>query len=221
MKPTSTIPAATSATPHAGFTMIETLVASTFFLLLTYGVVVATGSFTKAASETRHELSALSRSGNAIEAFSREITSSVVLDPANDLQVLTANGVRVPDTEGAQPVPATGPVFRMERRGKFRLDKGEVVSTRFTVEYRLDVDDENRDGRTDQLIRVESAPGAPTTHRVLAERVTGAAFTKYGAVVKVECRTRGAIKGYVKLFGRRVPEYAEVVQIARVRPRNF
>ena len=207
----------------AGFTAIETSVASTFFLVLMYGVVIATGSFTKATTESRNDLSALSRAGRAIECFSHELTKNVVLDPKNGIQILTATGTRVPDMNVNQPVSVTGPVLRVERRGEVRLTAGTMTSSRYRVDFQKDTSaDLNGDGRTDQFLRIETPAGAATpTYSVLAEQLIDVAFTKFGDVVKIECRSRGAIKNYLMVGGQRVPEYTEIVQIARVRPRNF
>jgi len=206
----------------AGFTMLEMVAASGLFLILLFGAVVTTHSFTRASCEGRQELDALSRNAKAIQAFGREIMNATLLDPTNDLQVFTEQETRVPDMEGGTPIPASGPVFKVRKNSKYRLDAGEVVFDRSTLEFRKDTSqDLNGDGHTDQFLRIERPPLGPCRYRVLAGNVLGVNFEKFGAVVEITCKTRGGVKGYVNVGGKNLPEYTVITQTLKVRPRNF
>lgn len=206
----------------AGFTMLEMVVASGLFLVLLFSAVMAAHCFTRASCESRQELDALSRNGKAIQAFGREMMNAVLLDPENDLQVFTELETRVPDMDGGNPIPATGPVFKLQKNSKYRLDGGEVVYDRSTIEFRKDSpQDLNGDGHADQFLRILRPPQGPPRYRVLAGNVLSVIFMKYGAVVEITCKTRGGVKGFVNVGGKNIPEYNEITQTLKVRPRNF
>ena len=207
---------------RAGFTLLETAVASSLALLLLYGAVMATQSFTQASAASSRELDALSRNGRALQAYGRELMNATILDPANDLQILTDQGTRVPDTESGQPIPASGPVFKLVKNAHYRLDRGKVLYDRESITFRRDTaQDLNQDGRTDQFLRVLEVTGSAPQYQVLASNVLSVLFCKHGAVVEITCRTRGGVKGYIMVKGERVPEFTEVTQTLKVRPRNF
>jgi len=150
------------------------------------------------------------------------MVNATILDPAEDLQIYTENGTRVPDMEGGSPIPASGPVFRLLKNGKYRLHEGKVVYDRFTIEFRKDTtEDLNGDGHTDQFLRIERPYQAAPRYRVLTRKVLSVLFKKHGAVVEITCKTRGGVKRYLVVNGKKVPEYTQITQTLKVRPRNF
>lgn len=206
-------------TDQAGVTLLETVIAGGVLLVIVWGAIAAMTTYTKASATSRREIGAHTRGGRALDRLQRELMNSVVPDPNDGLQIIDKTGKRVPDIVNGQPVAVTGPRLRVTRRGRTLLKGSRIRAETVVADFFRDVDDENKDGRRDQLIRIETVGGAPRT-TVLAEDVTDVTFRKLGLAVEARCTTRGAISGWTTVGNTRVPEYASVVRTLQIRPRT-
>ncbi len=204
---------------QAGVSLLETVIAAGVLVMIVWGAIAAMTTYTKASATSRREIGAHTRGGRALDRLQRELMNSVVPDPNNGLQIIDKTGARVPDLVDGQPVAVSGPRLRVTRRGRTVLKGSRIRAETVVADFFRDADDANKDGRRDQLIRIETV-GSETRTTVLAEDVTDVTFRKLGLAVEARCTTRGPISGYAIVGNTRVPEYVPVVRTLQIRPRT-